>query len=192
MSHFSSFCGQSVVLRAFEPDDVPALHTYLNHPELAGCRYIPWEYSDEIPLSLKQVGQICERWGSREGGFALAITLKGSGVLIGHANCSWHWDMHCPHLNLVIGPEHQRQGYGSEVAQLLLRFLFETLPAHTVEAGYASWNEQAKGFARHLGFTENGATRWAGIRQGRTYDQVFATILRREWQERVKGEFDAA
>ncbi len=38
----SVFAGEAVALRPFEPDDVPALAAYLNQPELAGCRYIPW------------------------------------------------------------------------------------------------------------------------------------------------------
>ena len=30
-----------IQLRPFCPDDAPALHDYLSHPELAGRRYIP-------------------------------------------------------------------------------------------------------------------------------------------------------
>jgi RimJ/RimL family protein N-acetyltransferase len=54
MTAYFPFRGERVILRAFESEDVPALHAYLNHPELAGRRYIPWDFPNEFPLAKKQ------------------------------------------------------------------------------------------------------------------------------------------
>jgi RimJ/RimL family protein N-acetyltransferase len=44
-------------LRAFEPEDLPALHTYLNYPEMIGRRYLPWRFNP----CLFHASRICRR-----------------------------------------------------------------------------------------------------------------------------------
>jgi RimJ/RimL family protein N-acetyltransferase len=177
-----------VTLRAFEPDDVPALADYLNHPALSGRRYIPWEFDDTLPLPRKKVESIYERWSGDEKALHLAVVFRETGVLVGHTNCDWGWDAFCPRLAVVIAPECQRKGLGSEVARLMLAYLFENSPAHVVTAGFASWNDPARGFAHRLGLMENGAFRRVGIRNGAYVDWVVADILRREWAAHRGGQ----
>lgn len=168
-------------LRAFEPEDLPALHAYLNYPELTGRRYLPWRFPADLPLSKAQVENLLKRWSEGEKEFHLAITLREDGTLIGHANCDWGWDAHCPEIDLAISPAYQFQGYGSEVLILLLNYLFDQTPAHSISSGMASWNRDAKNFALKHGFTQSGAMRRAGLRKGAFYDWLGVDILRPEW-----------
>jgi RimJ/RimL family protein N-acetyltransferase len=183
-----NFKAQDVYLRAFEPEDVPALHTYLNHPGLSGRRYIPWKFSDDLPLSLKQAQEIYEGWCDEEGEVHLAVVLGESGVLIGHAEMDWSWDPHCPGVSVVIAPEQQRKGYGSQVMQLLLHHLFEGMPAHCISCWIAEWNQEARAFLKSHAFQESARMRRAGIRQAAYYDMLATDLLRSEWE----GDQDAA
>ncbi|MBC8508056.1 MAG: GNAT family N-acetyltransferase [Anaerolineales bacterium] len=176
------FSSERLCLRAFEPDDVTVLHAYLNHPSLTGRRYIPWSHSNDIPLSLTQVETILEKWGKGEKQFHLAVVSSGNDKVIGHANCDWGWDPHCPHISLVIAPDYQRQGYGSEVFNLILRYLYENTHAHNVAGGMNDWNQTARAFAQKHGFKETGKMRRAGLRNGEFYDWIGVDILRPEWQ----------
>jgi RimJ/RimL family protein N-acetyltransferase len=182
------FQGERVALRAFEPDDVEALGAYLTHPDLTGRRYIPWKIPDAFPLSRRQIEQVLETWAERERSLHLAVVLREAGTLVGHTNCSWRWDPHCPSIDVVIAPTHQRQGSGSEVARLMLRYLFERTPAHVVTTGFASWNAAAGTFARHLGFTETGAMRHVGLLDGEPFDWATADLLKREWLAQGEGQ----
>jgi len=186
------FKGKQVSLLSFEPKDVTALHAYLNHPDLIGRRYIPWKFSEILPLSLKQLEAICQAWAESENEFHLGIISGEGQELVGHVACEWSWDVHCPAVSVVIAPAQQRKGFGSEALQLVLRYLFEHTPAHVAEGWVADWNQPARAFLGKHGFQENGRMRRAGIRQGRYYDFVVADILRPEWGRLRQEESDAA
>jgi RimJ/RimL family protein N-acetyltransferase len=190
MDETFSFQSGRVALRAFEAQDVPALHTYLKHPELAGRRYIPWGFPGEVPLSQNQVEGVFEAWSKKEDGFVLAAILRDSQDLIGHAECEWEWDPRTPGVSVVIAPEHQRQGYGSEALQILLDYLFGQSPAHNVSGWMGDWNQAARQFARKHGFQESGIWRRDGLRNGAYYDGIQVDILRSEWLAREGGLSD--
>ena len=172
-------------LRAFEPEDLPALHTYLNYPEMIGRRCLPWRFPNEQPLSKVQVEKLLQRWAEGDKEFHLAVTLREDGTLIGHANCDWSWDAHCPDIDLAISPAYQYQGYGSEVLVPLLDYLFGYTPAHCIGTGMPDWNHEGIKFARKHGFSPNGVMRWAGLRDGQVYDWLGMDLLRPEWLART-------
>jgi len=186
------FQGNLINLRPFEPEDIPALQAYLNHPDLVGRRYLPSGYSEIVPLSRKGVQTIYEKIVGFEEEVCLAVTLLESGKLVGHAGCYWGWDTHCPEIYLVIAPDHQRHGYGTEVIEQLLRYLFEHTPAHVVTSWAAVWNASGVHFLMKHGFHQAGRSRRAGIYQGSYFDLVVADMLRQEWAQRSKGSSHGA
>lgn len=185
MAAYFPFQGEQISLKAFEPEDISSLHTYLNHPELAGRRYIPWGFQGEFPLSKKQVESVYDKWSEEKKGVHLAVLLRGTLEMIGHAECDWGWDPHCPQVAVVINPAHHRKGYGSEVLQTLVTYLFKNTPAHNITGWMADWNRSARGFAQAHGFKESGHWRRDGIRNGKIYDGILVDILRPEWAERI-------
>jgi len=184
----SSFQGNRLALRPFEPHDVPALQAYLNHPDLSGRRFIPWAFPDIAPLSQRQVEGIVQRWAEADRSLPLAVIRPDAGQLIGHAECDWHWDPHQPSVQVVIAPDYQRQGHGSEVLELLMRHLLDYTPAHNVSCWIADWNKPALTFCQRHGFRVAGRMRRAGIHQGRYFDLVINDILRTEWKAAHAGE----
>ncbi|MHA2297278.1 MAG: GNAT family N-acetyltransferase [Candidatus Hodarchaeales archaeon] len=175
-----------VDLRPFEPDDSSSIGEYLNHPSIIGRRYIPLD-KDITLLSKKQLDKILEEWCKVEKTMTLAIIEKNANRIIGHATAGWWWDTHCPSISVVIHPDFQRENYGSDVAKALLRYLFLNTAAHQVSCWLASWNSEARSFAKKLGFVENGGQRRVDIRQGKYYDFVVADILKREWIDKHGG-----
>jgi RimJ/RimL family protein N-acetyltransferase len=142
----------------------------------------PFGFPDEIPLSKKQTAEIIEKWGRTENYVHLAVILREGEKVVGHASAYWGWDPHCPGVDLVISPAHQRQGLGSETLSLLVQWLFDSMPAHNIGIEVADWNEPAQKFLRKLGFQESGRSRREGMRGGKFYDLVLYDILRREWR----------
>ncbi|MEK7788215.1 MAG: GNAT family protein [Chloroflexota bacterium] len=188
MSTLSPFHGNSILLRPFEPEDIATLHTYINHPDLMGRRYLSWGTPDFAPLSKKQVGHVYESWSEDKNALHLAVVLKDGEHAIGHAECDWGWDTLCPSLSVVIAPARQRNGYGSEVMRLLLHYAFEYLPGHSVACWVADWNEAGRALLKAHGFAESGRMRRAGIRQGRYFDMITADLLRPEWLNATVGQ----
>jgi RimJ/RimL family protein N-acetyltransferase len=184
----SPFQGNRITLRPFEPEDAAALGTYLNDPELVGQRELPWGFPDLAPLTRQQIQGILQRWAEQEKGLPLAVVRREDGKLLGHGEAGWQWDVHSPSVAVVIAPEHQRQGYGSEALKLLMRYLFDTTIAHSVGSWIADWNAPALAFVQHHGFHVSGRMRRAGIRESRYFDLVIHDILRPEWKAAYPAE----
>ena len=182
-----TFSSVLVELRPFKSDDLPALSAYLNHPDLTGKRYIPWDFPNDVPLSEQQVEGVLKKWGEKKKGFVLAVVLQESGSLIGHAEADWGWDPHSPGVSLAIAPPHQRQGYGSDVVKIILEYLFMHTPAHNISNWIAGWNKPAINFAIKNGFQECGEVRRDGIRNGEYFNSVVVDILRPEWKKKSGG-----
>lgn len=178
--------GAPLQLRALEAGDADALAAYLNHPDLAGCRYLPWAAPETTPLSRQHIEQALKTWTEDKTAQHFAIRLAEGGEVIGHAEIDWGWDPHCPEVAVVIAPPRRRCGYGSATLQLLLRHLFQTMPAYSVGAWFADWNLAAQAFARRHGFSDAGRVRWAGLRGGQPFDVLNVDLLRPEWQAQVR------
>jgi RimJ/RimL family protein N-acetyltransferase len=177
-----TFQGELVRLRSFESADAPAWMEILNHPDLSGRRYLPWQYPAAAPLSERQVAALIDECQSYQHGLRLAVIRLPMQVLVGHLSLDWGWDPHAPDLSLVITPEHQRQGLGSQVLQLALRYLFLETPAYNVGADWvADWNQPAWNFLQKHGFTPCGVVRFAGQHNGQPYRALAADLLRSEW-----------
>jgi len=171
------FSGAIVSLRAIESSDLPALHGILNKPDLFGRRYV----ADELgPVSLSFVEKKLDGWLDDEKARHLAVLSEGS--MVGFAELDLGWDPITPFLSVVISPEHQRTGLGSEAAGLLLRHVFMNLPAQAVHSWIIEWNEAGLRFAEHLGFSVAGRLRREAIHDGRFVDAIAVELLRSDWE----------
>jgi RimJ/RimL family protein N-acetyltransferase len=85
-------------------------------------------------------------------------------------------------VSVVIGPAHQRRGYGTEALDLLLRHLFATGPALAAETWVDDWNDAGLAFATQHGFLEAGRSRREGIHNGTYFDAVGLDLTRAEWE----------
>lgn len=178
----STLNGARVYPRPFEPEDAKPLYESLNHPDLIGCRYLPNGFSEELPLSYAQVNAILANWSETDNCAHLAVVQRETETLVGRVSAYWGWDTHCPNMEVVIFPEHQRKGFGSEALALFIQWVFDTIPAHNIGMDAASWNEPAQNFLLKMGFQRAGRFRREGMRDGKFYDLVLFDLLRREWR----------
>lgn len=169
------FEGPRVFLKAIERDDASELHGLVNHPDLRGRRYLD---DEERPLSIAQVERHIGKLQEDEN--ALHVKIVTNAALIGYATVDYGWDTLTPFIAVVIAPDHQRAGYGSEVARLLIEWTFKQLPATALHSWVADWNQPALRFAASLGFAEAGRVRRDGIHNGRFADSIPVELLREE------------
>jgi len=184
MTPVPKFSNSVISLRPFTPDDTPALHSYLNLPDLTGRRYIHWDFNQDLPLTLKQVSSLVDKWNEAEEGVTFGIIKQEDSTLLGHCSTHWGWDPHMPDCSVVIAPEHQRQGYATQAITLMLDYLFDFTVAHNVSNGVQDWNHPALAFAEAMGFSRAGVLRRETFRGGKFCDEVILDLLRPEWKER--------
>jgi len=169
------FQGPHVSLRAIEADDIADLHPIITHKDMCGRRYID---DEDRPLSLRDVERALEKWRDAENALHLKVVVNEE--LIGYAMVEYQWDPLTPFLAVVIAPVHQRAGYGTETARLLIDYVFRNLPATAVHSWIADWNTPALAFTESLGFTLAGRVRRDGIYDGRFSDSIPVELLREE------------
>ena len=97
------------------------------------------------------------------------------------------WRNRAGWLAIALGREHWGQGYGTEAAQLLLRYAFMELNLHRVQLTVFEYNERALTLSHRLGFQHEGTFREMVWRDGRRYDMILMGLLASEWQETTRS-----
>jgi ribosomal-protein-alanine N-acetyltransferase len=83
-----------------------------------------------------------------------------------------------------VGEEFARRGYMSEGLALTLKFAFERLRLHRVEAACLPHNRASRGVLLKSGFREEGYAREYLCIDGKWQDHVLFGLLREEWTGR--------
>lgn len=94
-------------------------------------------------------------------------------------------------LGILIGPEHQNQGFGQEATRLLLDYAFNLLNLNSVMLGVFAFNARAIAAYSKVGFQEIGRRRQARIIGGKAYDVILMDILAEEFAGSVITPFIA-
>lgn len=121
--------------------------------------------------------------------FYFAIRAREDDRLIGKAVVNRiEWSNGNGWIELGIGSaEDRRKGYGTQAAQMLLRFAFAELNLFRVTARVPEYNEAAIALLKKFGFTEEVRRRQALDRDGRRWDLLVFGLLKDEWANQAQA-----
>lgn len=121
----------------------------------------------------------------------LNIRDQGNAVAIGSVSLSAsdYTEAHhrCSILAIDVVPEHQGQGYGTEMLNWTLEWGFRQANLHRIELEYVGWNSRVKSIYERCGFVEEGRRRQAVFKDGQWWDEILMSILEDEWSARWHG-----
>ena len=120
--------------------------------------------------------------------YHFTIRMREDERLIGFARIHWiEWANGSGNLQLGIGdPADRRQGYGSAVLRMLMRFVFNELNLFRLGANVPEYNTGALRLFEKAGFTQEVRRRQALNRDGRRWDLLHMGLLREEWLAGLK------
>jgi ribosomal-protein-alanine N-acetyltransferase len=175
-------CGKQVMLRELRQSDAASLFAMLTTEEVsrfispppttvAGFeKFIAWT------LRMREVGSYA----------CFAVTLRGSDAAIGifqlrelepgFGTAEW---------GFAIGSPYWGSGAFTDGAELVIRFAFETIGVHRLEARASVRNGRGNGALRKIGAVQEGVLRRSFLRHGEYHDQVLWSILDEDWLGRV-------
>ena len=139
-----------------------------------------------VPTFAEENSSLFHSWSANQGrtGFGLTIENK-QGEVVGHITA---FNLSMPEMiatiGILVGPEYQGKGYGSEAMRKAIRICFEELNAHKVELNVFSYNENAIKMYEKVGFVLEGRRRSASYHRGQFYDVLTMGILREEYFSR--------
>jgi RimJ/RimL family protein N-acetyltransferase len=112
------------------------------------------------------------------------VRSKEDERLIGMARIEWiEWSHGAGGLKLAIGNANdRRQGYGSEIMRLMLRFAFEELNLYRLSAEVGEDNLAGMALLKKFGFVEEVRRRKALMRNGQPFDLIHFGLLQKEYQ----------
>ncbi|HUF52452.1 MAG TPA: GNAT family protein [Dehalococcoidia bacterium] len=171
--------GKLVRLRAIELDDAERAYRWMNDREVT--RYLMARYPMSRETEKEWVQNASKPLDYT--GVRLAIETK-DGVHIG--NCGLHRGrVEDRNAELGIGiceKEYWGRGFGTDTMMTLVRFAFEQMNLNKVTLGVFEFNERGHNTYRKVGFVEEGRAREDVYQDGRYWDVIRMSILRREFE----------
>src|SRR5262245_38312617 len=170
--------GKTVTLRQLRPSDAPSLFAMLTTEEVSRFispppttvegfeKFIAWT------LRMRDLGTYA----------CFAVTLAGSDTAIGifqlrelepgFGTAEW---------GFALGSAFWGTGTFIDGAELLVRFAFETVGVHRLEARAALKNGRGNGALRKIGAVQEGVLRRSFLKNGEYHDQALWAILDEDW-----------
>jgi ribosomal-protein-serine acetyltransferase len=88
-------------------------------------------------------------------------------------------------LGYWIGHAYQGKGIMTDACRVVLEYLFRELRLNRVEIACATGNARSAAIPRRLGFTLEGTRREAELVNGKFYDLLLFSMLKKEWATRT-------
>jgi RimJ/RimL family protein N-acetyltransferase len=171
--------GKLVRLRAVEPEDAERAFRWINDREVT--QYLMARYPFSLAAEKEWVETSAKPNEFGEARFAIE-TRDGKhigfcGLLRGRP------EDRNTELGIMIGDKSfWSNGYGTDAMMTLLRFAFEQMNMHKVALGVFEFNERAQACYRKCGFVEEGRFREEYFQDGRYWDVIRMSVLRREFE----------
>jgi RimJ/RimL family protein N-acetyltransferase len=164
-----------VALRPIQEADLDDLCRTVTDPEMAG--EFEW-------VGFRDPGALRRRWEEdgwlgAEGG---RLAVESAGVFAGDVS----WRDHSPgvakgaiyEVGIALFPDHRGHGVGTAAQRLLVQYLFDTTPAHRIQAYTEVENLAEQRALEKVGFEREGVVRATIYRGGRWRDSILYARLR--------------
>lgn len=110
------------------------------------------------------------------------IELKAEGSLIGTCGyCRWDKRHHHAEIGYDLWPDYWAQGLMPEALSALIRYGFQEMELHRIEATTHVENRRSQRVLEKLAFRREGLLREYYYRDGMYNDQILFSLLRGEW-----------
>ncbi|MGW4120676.1 GNAT family N-acetyltransferase [Nocardia sp. NPDC004711] len=180
--------GTKVLLRPFIPEDLDAIRAALRDPDvrrLTGS--VHQETTEPAPEDPAEHERLRDWYATREtqpDRLDLAIADIATGRCVGEAvlNRRDPGNGSC-NFRILIGPDGQGRGLGTEATRLIVGYGFEKLGLHRISLEVYAFNPRARRAYEKAGFRPEGVLR-ESLRYGDEWiDATVMSILAREWNE---------
>jgi len=169
-----------LMLRGYEPHDIPALLPLIGTREVATTTLrIPHPYSESDAHDFLRMAEDHLATGR---GLHLGIFLRENGALCGGVGLTINNDHRRAELGYWLGVPYWGKGYATEAAKALVDYGFETLNLHRIFAGHFAGNSASANVLKKIGMRHEGIERGHILKWGDFIDiEIYGMILS-DWQ----------
>lgn len=168
-----------LILRPFYRDDIPQLLPLIGVREVAATTLrIPHPYTEEDALKFLEYSAAV--WQKQEGA-SFGVFLREGERVCGGIGLASNLEHNRAELGYWIGVPFWGNGYCTEAAREVLRFGFENLRLHRIDAVHFASNPASGRILRKLGMKHEGTTREHIRKWGEYLDVEIYGLLAREY-----------
>ena len=179
-SHIPTMETERLILRGMRVSDSADMYEYARRPSVT--EYLTWDPHTSESMTREYLTYVGQRY--RTGDFYdWAVICKEDGRMIG--TCGFT-SFNCPadsaEIGYVLNPTYQGKGLASEAVCRVLRFGFEELSLHRIEAHFIQGNDASHRLMERVGMTFEGYARESMKIKGKYRTIGTCAILRSEFQ----------
>jgi ribosomal-protein-alanine N-acetyltransferase len=170
-------------LRAFIPDDIPAMFQLMSNAQVT--RYLGRHPIASVDEAAQRVENFINGFGTQTH-LVWAIVCKETGAFLGNGTL-WHLipEHDRAELGYILAPEAWGKGIATEVCQAIVQFGFTTMGLHSIEAQIDPENMGSRRVLEKLGFVQEGYYRenfYDPTQQQFTDTAVFSLLISK-WRD---------
>jgi ribosomal-protein-alanine N-acetyltransferase len=174
--------GGRVRLRPLVEEDVPALFEIFSDPEV--MRFWSSPPLDDIAAAHALLADIHRHFEAKTL-FQWGVVRLDDDRVIGTTTIfQIDHDHRRAEIGFALGRAHWGQGYASDAVTALIRFAFDTLDLHRIEADADPRNAASIGVLIKQGFQREGLLRERYFLNGEPQDAEYYGLLRKDWTAR--------
>jgi [ribosomal protein S5]-alanine N-acetyltransferase len=178
---FPIFATKRLVLRHIDNEDVDAVFALRSNPEI--MRYIPKDLHKNNQDALEHIAQIEETIQKNEG-INWAITFKNNPKMIGIIGFyRIKPENHRSELGYMLLPEFQGKGIVTEAIQGVLKYGFNVLHFHSIEAIIDPRNVASECVLKKNGFVKEAHILENVFHDGQFLDSVTYSLLKKNFKK---------
>jgi RimJ/RimL family protein N-acetyltransferase len=161
--------------------DVDAIHAYASREDV--CRYIPWTPKTREDVVAWLPRRETTTIPAPGAGASLAITLAGTGELVGDVILIWASEEHrTGELGYVVNPAYAGHGYATEAARAMLAMAFERLGLRRMVARVDARNPASAAVLRKVGMRQEAVLVENEWFKGAWSTEIDFALLDHEWR----------
>lgn len=156
-SHIPTLETPRLILRAMKVSDAPDMYAYARLP--AVTEYLLWSPHESIRHTTDYLTYVSQRYRTGDF-FDWAIVDRQSGHMIGTCGfTSFRFESDVGEIGYVLNPAYQGQGLCTEAIRRVMRFGFEELGLHRIEARFMEGNVRSLRLMERVGMRLEGYAR---------------------------------
>lgn len=168
-----------IVLRRMLKSDAADMFEYASNP--AVTKYLTWDVHPTKRFSANYLAYLNTRYRAGEF-FDWAIVTRNGNKMIGTCGFTrFNFSAYSAEIGYVLNPTYWGRGVAAEAARRVIRFGFDVLELHRIEAKFMEGNRQSLRVMEKLGMTLEGYARESMMAKGEFVTVGTCSILRDEY-----------
>ena len=185
-SHFPELTTDRLTLRKMMVLDTEDMYGYASRPDVT--KYLTWHPHPDREYTKEYLQYLGNRYAAGMF-YDWAVVYEPDCKMVGTCGfTSFDCAADSAEVGYVINPEYWGKGIATEALERVMRFGFEELGLHRIEARFIEGNDGSRRVMEHVGMTFEGIHREAMLIKGNYVNIGVCAVLRSEWEELQKKE----